>query len=64
MSHKPKTPEELALERAGKKSVSLYLSSVNIEGVKKIAGATPGVSTSEIVDEAISFYLKSIKRQR
>jgi hypothetical protein len=62
MAHKPKTPEELARSRAGKKSYSLYLNAAAMDEIKKIA--TDQVSVSEIVDEAISSYLRSVKRQR
>ncbi len=60
MGRKPKTPEDLALKRTGKKSYAVYLDVSLMETVKARA-AEAGTSASEVVNEAIAFYMSYIK---
>jgi post-segregation antitoxin (ccd killing protein) len=62
MSHKPRTPEELARERAGKKAYTLYLDIASMEQLKSMA-KDAGISVSEIANEAITSYVRSIKKK-
>ncbi len=58
---KVKTPKELAqVEKKGKKGYNLYLDESNMDEVAKYAGEA-GISPSKVVNEAISFYLRTIK---
>lgn len=61
MSRKPKTPEELALEKAGKKTYSLYLDISLMENIKNLASEA-GLSASDIANEALSVYLSNVKQ--
>ncbi len=61
MSRRAKTPEQLAIERAGKKAFTLYLSVSNMNYLKDRA-ASANVSASELVNEAISHYINIIKQ--
>lgn len=56
---RPKTPEELAKKKE-KTSHTLYLDTGNVNKLRLIADESR-VSVSQIVDEAIDFYLKSLR---
>lgn len=57
MTKKPRTPSELAVT---KKSYSFSLIKSNMDKVAEMAKDN-GVSVSEIIDEAVSYYLEAIK---
>jgi hypothetical protein len=62
MSRKPRTPEELAKERAGKKAFTLYLDASLMNYVKRRA-TEAGTSASEIVNEALDVYVTNDKQR-
>lgn len=59
MAKRPRTPSEIKKTRE-KKTYSFSLIEAKMEELKKLADAG-GVPASELVDEAISYYLVAIK---
>lgn len=57
---KAKTPEQLAKKDSTRDKFTLYLSVKNMNEIKQRAGKA-GISSSAIVDEAISAYLYALK---
>jgi hypothetical protein len=63
MKKPPKTPEQLAQRGRIKDKVTLYLTVENIKYIRERAGKV-GVSTSAVIDEAISQYISTIRNKK
>lgn len=57
---KPRTPKEIAKAAKKKKTYSFSLVEPQVEALKELADKE-GVPVSELVDEAIGWYLKAIQ---
>ncbi len=61
---RPRTPEELATKENVKAKYSLYLSVKHIDYLKERVKKSDGRGVSVLVDEAISFYIEHLKKDK
>lgn len=63
MAKPPRTPKQLAEEKGTKKTYSFSLQRSNVEYLAEEA-TVAGVSLSDLVDEALRFYIERIKEEK
>lgn len=63
MQRKPVTPRELAERKQLKANYSFSLVKTQVENLRKLA-ENENLPLSELVDEAISYYLEAIKSDK
>jgi hypothetical protein len=60
MQNKPRSPSQIAKNKIEKKTSSFSLNKKNLDIVMELAHAND-VPVSEIIDEAIAFYLENVE---